>query len=122
MRAKSILQIEPKYLNAENELKRMFGARIVNAEKAKRDHKKFLITKNVSIVSLKPNWPKYLKNGLVMRILNETQNLIEFTFEHLQEYQKIQFEFVSAVESLDHNNIIVSKATIVIKIFIKDLY
>jgi hypothetical protein len=109
LKAKAVLQVESKYLNAENELKRMFGAKIVNAEKSKRDHKKFLSAKNVSIVSYKPNWPKYLKNGLVMRVLIEEQNKIEFTFEHLEEYQKIQFEFVSAVETLDHNNIIVSK-------------
>ena len=31
-----------------------------------------------------------------------------FTFEHQESYQKIQFKFYDAVESMDHNNIIVS--------------
>ena len=31
-----------------------------------------------------------------------------FTFEHQESYQKIQFKFFDAVESMDHNNIIVS--------------
>ena len=31
-----------------------------------------------------------------------------FTFEHQDSYQKIQFKFFDAVESMDHNNIIVS--------------
>jgi hypothetical protein len=30
---------------------------------------------------------------------------IEFSFEHLKEYQSVQFNFLDAVESLDHNNI-----------------
>jgi hypothetical protein len=34
-------------------------------------------------------------------------NVIEFAFEHSKEYQNIQFDFMEAVESLDHNNIIV---------------
>lgn len=44
-----------------------------------------------------------------MKILNEneTDNSIEFAFEHNSDYQKIQFLFMDAVESLDHNNIIV---------------
>jgi hypothetical protein len=34
-------------------------------------------------------------------------NVVEFAFEHSKEYQNIQFAFMDAVESLDHNNIIV---------------
>ena len=43
-----------------------------------------------------------------MKILNESKESIEFTFEHAKEYQTVQFHFVDAVESLDHNNIIVN--------------
>lgn len=38
---------------------------------------------------------------------NADDNSIEFAFEHSREYQKIQFLFLDALESLDHNNIIV---------------
>ena len=49
----------------------------------------------------------YLKKGLNMKILNESKDSIEFTFEHAKEYQTVQFHFEDAVASLDHNNIIV---------------
>ena len=39
---------------------------------------------------------------------NEQKNFL-FTFEHQESYQKIQFKFFDAVESMDHNNIIVRK-------------
>ena len=42
-----------------------------------------------------------------MKILNESKDSIEFTFEHAKEYQTVQFHFEDAVASLDHNNIIV---------------
>ena len=38
---------------------------------------------------------------------NEEKSTI-YTFEHQESYQKIQFKFFDAVESMDHNNIIVS--------------
>ena len=31
-----------------------------------------------------------------------------FTFEHQELYQKLQYKFYDAVESMDHNNIVVS--------------
>ena len=34
VRTRHLLQIEPKFLNADNEMIRMFGAKVVNAEKA----------------------------------------------------------------------------------------
>ena len=57
-----------------------------------------------------------LKKGLNMKILNESKDSIEFTFEHAKEYQTVQFHFEDAVASLDHNNIIV----IYIDIFLID--
>lgn len=56
-----------------------------------------------------------------MRILQEAKGIneqIEFTFEHSKDYQNIQFAFLDAVESLDHNNIIVRN----ININFKDCY
>lgn len=50
-------------------------------------------------------------SGLSMRLLNDDEsndNTLEFTFEHSKEYQNVQFAFMDAVESLDHNNIIVN--------------
>ena len=44
-----------------------------------------------------------------MRLLNDSKESMEFAFEHGKEYQSVQFNFFDAVESLDHNNIIVRK-------------
>lgn len=45
-----------------------------------------------------------------MKILQDSDSsnrIIEFTFEHSKEYQQVQYRFLDAVESLDHNNIMV---------------
>jgi hypothetical protein len=47
-----------------------------------------------------------------MKIIETSNDAIEFAFEHSKDYQHIQFAFIDAVESLDHNNIIVSKILI----------
>ena len=33
--------------------------------------------------------------------------MIEFAFEHDKDYQNIQFMFLEAIETMDHNNIVV---------------
>ena len=45
-----------------------------------------------------------------MRIVKEnpSMNTIEFAFEHDKDYQKVQFIFLDAIESMDHNNIMVT--------------
>jgi hypothetical protein len=51
----------------------------------------------------------YLNKGLSMKMLKEEaqDKTSEFAFEHNTDYQKIQFLFLDAIDSLDHNNIIV---------------
>ncbi|CAF0744909.1 unnamed protein product [Brachionus calyciflorus] len=115
-RIRHLFNIESKHLNADNEMIRMFGAKIVQAEKNstqsnqrggnKRTVNRF---KNNVIVNRKATWPEFTREGLSMRLLNENDtgsNTTEFTFEHNKDYQLVQFQFLDAVESLDHNNII----------------
>ncbi len=47
-----------------------------------------------------------------MKMIETSNDAIEFAFEHSKDYQHIQFAFIDAVESLDHNNIIVCKILI----------
>ena len=97
---RSLLQIEAKNLNCENEMIRMFGAKVVNADK---------LTKFNTIANKKSTWPEFRKTGLQMKQISTINNdEIEFAFEHLKEYQTVQFNFLDAVESLDHNNIFVN--------------
>lgn len=108
-----LFQIESKHLNSDNEMIRMFGAKIVQQEKANQNKNRRgnskLIFKTNTIVAKKPTWPEFSRHGLSMRILQEAKgpnDPVEFTFEHSKEYQSIQFAFLDAVESLDHHNII----------------
>ena len=96
---------------------RMFGAKVVNAEKLNQSRnqstsKRALLsklTKFNTIANKKSTWPEFRKNGLQMKQISTINNdEIEFAFEHLKEYQTVQFNFLDAVESLDHNNIFVN--------------
>lgn len=42
-----------------------------------------------------------------MRLLESRKGLSCFAFEHSEEYQQTQFKFLSAVESMEPNNIVV---------------
>lgn len=66
---KKLFQIEAKYLNADNEMIRMFGAKIVQNEKVvnnrnrnQREGNKLGFKKN-ALVAKKPNWPEFRRYG-----------------------------------------------------------
>ena len=53
---------------------------------------------------------KILKNSATDQVSeNSNEDITEFTYEHDKQYQGIQFMFMDAIESMDHNNIIVKK-------------
>jgi hypothetical protein len=67
---KKLFQIESKYLNSDNEMIRMFGAKIVHNEKNnnknrnQRDSNKLgLVFKKNALVAKKPNWPEFRRYG-----------------------------------------------------------
>ncbi len=113
---RDLLQIEVKHLNAEYEMVRRFGAKVVNADKqngSNRSNSKrntgLAIKRSNCIVMKKHTWPVFYRNGLQMiHLVNQKNDVIDFTFEHTKDYQQIQFNFLDAVDSLDHNHIIVS--------------
>ena len=90
---------------------RMFGAKIVQAERnatSNRGNRRVPNFRSNSIVNVKPTWPQFRRHGLSMRIVKEdpSRNIIEFAFEHDKDYQNIQFTFLDAIETMDHNNIV----------------
>ncbi|XP_047125675.1 ribosome quality control complex subunit TCF25 [Hydra vulgaris] len=102
---KSVFCIDYRNLNPENELKRKFGANVINRDKrtnqhAHKAHKTTLITP-------RENWQRFSNVGIKMKLVQqENKNNLVFAFEHLENYQAIQFKFLDAVQSLDHNNIV----------------
>lgn len=45
-----------------------------------------------------------------MSLLETKDGLHFFAFEHSRDYQQVQFKFFDAVESMDPNNIVVTKS------------
>jgi len=104
---KNVLNIENKNLNPENEMKRIFGSRVVANEsnrhrKARgRPHHRTCI-----LVSPKPSWPSASRSGLSMRPVDSNQPGSWFTLDHSPTYQAVQMRFLSAVESLNPDLIV----------------
>ncbi|XP_071746131.1 ribosome quality control complex subunit TCF25 isoform X2 [Lepeophtheirus salmonis] len=108
----SLLSIDPKNLNHETEMKKIFGSRVVQAEQQKHHHyhhhgkarprnRPHHIRSNHWLVVPKSNWPKPGKTGLMMKFLkSEDDGAQYFTFDHNEEYRMVQLKFFEAVDSL----------------------
>lgn len=103
--SKPLLAIEHKHLNADTELKRIFGSRTIREEATRRRGQPRRRQKMSWMARPTDSWPPIGKTGLSMRLQDTKNGCQYFVFEHSQQYQKIQFEFYDAVESLDPQNI-----------------
>ncbi|XP_018331893.1 transcription factor 25 [Agrilus planipennis] len=105
---KNILSIQHKHLNPNNELKRIFGSKIIQTEHKRKNRggvgRGHLRTS--WLVSPKDNWPPIGKHGLSMALLETKQGIHHFTYEHSQSYRQIQHKFLEAVESLNPDNLV----------------
>ncbi|XP_031632722.1 transcription factor 25 [Contarinia nasturtii] len=119
--AKTLLTIQHKNLNPSFEMKRMFGSKVVQTK-----HTKWTLHdrrmrgrpfKATWLVTPKENWPPAKKVGISMTI--DSSKSIEaeqsssgrgankwFVFEHSATYRQLQQKFLTAVESMDSDNII----------------
>ena len=55
-----------------------------------------------------PNWAHMPKLGLSMDLLDTSDGFLHFSFRHSKEYQKVQLLFLTALESHNPENIVVS--------------
>ncbi|XP_019629666.1 PREDICTED: transcription factor 25-like [Branchiostoma belcheri] len=101
--SKSLLSVEHRHLNPENEMKRIFGASTVRGEQRSRTRNKQ--HKRSWLSQPKATWPPLSKSGISMKLIETKRGCQHFTFEHNRDYQKVQFDFLDAVESLNPNNI-----------------
>jgi len=104
---RSILLVDPRNLNTHNEMKRRFGANVVNADRRRDAHTR-RFKRTTSLVTPKDNWPPFSKVGITMtQVKSENSTSCSyFMFEHQEIYRSVQFKFYDAVETMDHNNII----------------
>ncbi|CAH0547273.1 unnamed protein product [Brassicogethes aeneus] len=104
---KNILSVQHKHLNPNNELKRIFGSKIIQSEHKRknrgggRGH-----VKPTLMVNCKENWPQVGKSGLSMSLVETKQGVQYFLFEHSTTYRQVQNKFLEAVESLNPDNIV----------------
>lgn len=104
---KNVLNVEHRYLNPANEMKRIFGARVVQTDNNRNRHQRHrMLRKNTYLVQPKDTWPHLGKSGLSMELVETNSNGQHFVFVHNKEYQKVQFQFLDAVESLNPQIII----------------
>ncbi|XP_033729246.1 transcription factor 25-like, partial [Pecten maximus] len=104
---RALLFVEHKNLNPDNEMRRIFGSRVVQAENSRRQRQQRGRTRQkVSwLTTPRDNWPPMGKTGLTMSLLETRAGCQYFTFEHSQSYQDVEFQFYDAVESLNPQNI-----------------
>ncbi|XP_044763119.1 transcription factor 25 isoform X2 [Coccinella septempunctata] len=103
---KGVLHVQHKHLNANNELKRIFGSRIIQTEQKRKNRGSRTYTKAVWMSNCKENWPQVGKSGISMNLLETKDGVQYFAYEHSHSYMMIQHRFLDAVESLNPNNIV----------------
>jgi hypothetical protein len=104
--AQNLLRVENRFLNPEHEMKRIFGSRVVQSEinRARKQRGNRTFQRGSNLVTPKPSWPTP-RTGLSMRSLESDEEGNWFTWDHSPQYQAIQLEFLTAVESMDHRRI-----------------
>ena len=106
---KALLQIENKHLNPDNEMRRIFGTRVVQNEAMARQRKARggrTHQRSSILVTPKPTWPSAARSGLSMRPVASDSPGQWFTLDHNPQYQAVQHQFLAAVDSLNPDQIV----------------
>nr|CAG4646493.1 EOG090X0BCY [Macrothrix elegans] len=102
---KNMLAVDQKNLNPENELKKIFGSKIINAAQKKKARGRVHV-KSTWLMNPKDNWHHIKKTGLSMSLDYSKDGCYYFKYEHSRDYRQIQFSFWEAVSSLNPANIV----------------
>ncbi|WVN89752.1 uncharacterized protein L203_104982 [Cryptococcus depauperatus CBS 7841] len=119
---RSLLSVDPKNLDADVELRRFFGSKVITAASASNKHRPGPSSKlRYTISKPKPQYPPATSlAGLVMREMTD-EEVIElyerkeserldtgerwFTFEHVGVWREVERQFMGAVQSHDPNQL-----------------
>ncbi|KAL5020913.1 hypothetical protein ScPMuIL_000068 [Solemya velum] len=106
---RGLLNVEHKNLNPDNELRRIFGSRVIQSSQSNDRRQRNRGRQRSSwLAQPKHSWPTYAKTGLTMTVArsdNGQNGEQHFNFEHSHQYQQVQFQFLDAVETLNPQNI-----------------
>ncbi|KAG0212525.1 Transcription factor 25 [Mortierella sp. GBA30] len=103
---KQLLAVDTRFLDADAEMKKMFGARVVNSEIKDRRYAK--VTKKALLAQPRGTWPVRRASGLSMEIVetDEKEHVTTFKIVHSEYYQRTQLKFLAAVASYDPGNLV----------------
>ncbi|KAF9434702.1 Transcription factor 25 [Entomortierella beljakovae] len=103
---KQLLSVDTRFLDADAEMKKMFGARVVNSEIKDRRYVKAV--KKLLLAQPRNTWQIRRASGLSMEIVesDEKEGTTTFKIVHSEFYQKTQLKFLAAVASYDPNNLV----------------
>ncbi|KAI8971451.1 transcriptional repressor TCF25-domain-containing protein [Mycotypha africana] len=101
-KSRQLLCINYRYLDAEAEMKRLFGSHVVNQER--RSGSSGRVLKKSKFTTPKSDWPPYKRNGLSMEVLSTgdqqqvaNNGTTHYAFRHSEQYQDVQLEFLNAI-------------------------
>nr|CAG4635660.1 EOG090X0BCY [Artemia franciscana] len=110
----NLLLADSKHLKPENELRRIFGSQVIQADRSiTRMNNPYIAPscdlsygKQLWLSQPNPNWAHMPKLGLSMDLLDTSDGFLHFSFRHSKEYQKVQLLFLTALESHNPENIV----------------
>lgn len=102
---RQLLAVESRHLNPENEMKRIFGSRVISSDNRARKQRGRPQLRGSLLVTPRPTWPALSRSGLSMRVIESEKEGQWFTWDHSPQYQAVQMQFLSAVESLNPDEI-----------------
>ncbi|KAF9976547.1 Transcription factor 25 [Actinomortierella ambigua] len=105
---KQLFTIDTRFLDADAEMKKMFGARVVNSEIQNRRYAK-MATKRHLLAQPRATWQIRRASGLSMDFVKQLEGedgVQLFKVMHSERYQQVQLEFMGAVASYDPNNLV----------------
>ena len=105
---RSLLEVEPKYLDADAEMRRYFGNKVINSAEGSKEQGRVKTVRSV-LTRPKKVWPPAsMRDGLSLRQLSEDELPLQakggekwFTVEHSSGYRYDQGMFMQAVGMLD---------------------
>ncbi|KAL0138098.1 transcriptional repressor TCF25-domain-containing protein [Mucor lusitanicus] len=95
---RQLLAVNYRHLNAQAEMKRLFGSHVVNTENRASQGR---VLKMSKFTTPKSDWPPYKRHGLSMEVVETKDGITYYAFRHSEQYQDAQAEFLHAVST--HN-------------------
>lgn len=95
---RQLLSVNYRFLDAEAEMKRLFGSHVVNSENRTSQGRTL---KKSKFSTPKSDWAPYKRDGLSMEVLETKDGITYYAFRHSEQYQDTQLEFLSAIAT--HN-------------------